>query len=54
MRRRSACTTASSGRKPFTCDFVFASRDLRPRLRAMSVDGSSRASDHQPVLLELG
>jgi len=40
--------------EPFTCDFVFASRDLRPRLRAMSVDGSSRASDHQPVLLELG
>ena len=26
--------------EPFTCDFVFASRDLRPRLRAISVDAA--------------
>ena len=38
----------------FTCDFIFASRDLRPRLQAIAVDAGSRASDHQPVLLELG
>ena len=37
----------------FACDFVFASRDLRPRLRAIAVDAATSASDHQPVMLEL-
>jgi endonuclease/exonuclease/phosphatase family metal-dependent hydrolase len=40
--------------EPFACDFVFATRDLRPRLRAIAVDGKTQASDHQPVMLELG
>ncbi|MBN9463244.1 MAG: endonuclease/exonuclease/phosphatase family protein [Burkholderiales bacterium] len=39
---------------PYTCDFVFASADLLPRLRAMRVDADTQASDHQPVLVELG
>jgi endonuclease/exonuclease/phosphatase family metal-dependent hydrolase len=39
--------------EPFTCDFIFASRDLAPRLETVKVDGDTRASDHQPVLLEL-
>ena len=38
----------------FACDFVFATRDLRPRLRAVAVDAATAASDHQPVLVELG
>jgi endonuclease/exonuclease/phosphatase family metal-dependent hydrolase len=38
---------------PFTCDFVFTTRDLRPRLRSIAVEGSTSASDHQPVMLEL-
>ena len=37
----------------FACDFMFATRDLRPRLRAIAVDAATSASDHQPVLLEL-
>ena len=37
----------------FACDFVFATRDLRGRLRAITVDAQTQASDHQPVLLEL-
>jgi len=37
----------------FACDFVFATRDLRPRLRAIAVDAATSASDHQPVMLEL-
>ena len=37
----------------FACDFVFATRDLRPRLRSIAVDAGTSASDHQPVLLEL-
>ena len=39
--------------EPFTCDFFFASRDLRPRLQAIAVDATSSASDHQPLVLEL-
>lgn len=37
----------------FACDFIFTTQDLRPRLRAIRVDGRTQASDHQPVLLEL-
>jgi endonuclease/exonuclease/phosphatase family metal-dependent hydrolase len=38
---------------PFACDFVFASRDLRDRLREIAVEGATAASDHQPMRLEL-
>ena len=37
----------------FACDFVFASRDLRPRLRAVEVERGSDASDHQAMRLAL-
>ena len=37
----------------FACDFIFASADLLPRVRAFEVDDRTRASDHQPLLLEL-
>ena len=37
---------------PFACDFLFATSDLR--LRAVAVDATTAASDHQPVLVELG
>jgi endonuclease/exonuclease/phosphatase family metal-dependent hydrolase len=43
----------SWGPEPMACDFVFASRDLLPRARRIEVNGDSRASDHQPVLVEL-
>jgi endonuclease/exonuclease/phosphatase family metal-dependent hydrolase len=36
-----------------TCDFIFASEDLLPRVRAVRVDSETQASDHQPQLLEL-
>ncbi len=38
---------------PYCCDFVFVSAPLRERVRALRVDGETRASDHQPVLFEL-
>ena len=41
------------GPVPITCDFVFVSEDLKPRLKHMEVNVQTRASDHQPVLLEL-
>lgn len=37
----------------FACDFIFASEDLLPHLRAFRVDGETRSSDHQPQMLEL-
>jgi endonuclease/exonuclease/phosphatase family metal-dependent hydrolase len=37
----------------FACDFIFASEDLLPHVRSFRVDGQTRASDHQPQLLEL-
>jgi endonuclease/exonuclease/phosphatase family metal-dependent hydrolase len=42
------------GPVPITCDFMFVSEDLAPRVRRVEVDLATRASDHQPVLLELG
>ena len=36
------------------CDFYFVSADLRSRLKSIRVDQQTQASDHQPVILELG
>lgn len=38
----------------FTCDFVFVSDDLAPRLRELRVDAGADGSDHQPLLVRLG
>jgi len=38
---------------PYCCDYVFVTEDLVPRLRAIRVDGANRASDHQPVIIDL-
>ncbi|MEO7057709.1 MAG: endonuclease/exonuclease/phosphatase family protein [Caldimonas sp.] len=38
----------------FACDFICASADLRSRLRAVAVDATTAASDHQPMMIELG
>lgn len=43
----------NEGESPYCCDFVFVSEDLRSRLRSIMVDGMNRASDHQPVVVEL-
>lgn len=39
---------------PIACDFVFVSGTLAPRVRRIEVDGQTKASDHQPVMIELG
>jgi endonuclease/exonuclease/phosphatase family metal-dependent hydrolase len=39
--------------EPMACDYIFASGDLRSRLRAVAIDGRTEASDHQPVMVEL-
>ena len=42
-----------AGESPYCCDYVFVTEDLVPRLRSIRVDGANRASDHQPVIVEL-
>lgn len=41
------------GPDPAAFDFVFVSDALAPRVRRIEVDLKTRASDHQPVLIEL-
>ncbi len=42
------------GPEPISCDFMFVSEDLAPRVRTLTVDTQTRLSDHQPVVLQLG
>ena len=39
---------------PYCCDYVFVTPDLVPRLRSIRIDAETQASDHQPVMVELG
>jgi endonuclease/exonuclease/phosphatase family metal-dependent hydrolase len=39
--------------EPFACDFIFVTEDLAAQVEDVVVDGATRASDHQPVLLRL-
>ncbi|VBY53081.1 endonuclease/exonuclease/phosphatase family protein [Burkholderia pseudomallei] len=36
-----------------TCDFAFVTDTLVRRLSRCEIDGTVRASDHQPIVLEL-
>jgi endonuclease/exonuclease/phosphatase family metal-dependent hydrolase len=49
----SFCIADQTYGPPHCCDFVLLSDSLRPRLRRMRTDTQTRASDHQPVLVEL-
>ncbi len=42
------------GPVPITCDFMFVSDALASHVKRMDVNLETRASDHQPILLELG
>ncbi|MDQ2733966.1 MAG: endonuclease/exonuclease/phosphatase family protein [Pseudomonadota bacterium] len=39
--------------EPFACDFILATHDLQGRLRAVDVDATTAASDHQPMMVDL-
>jgi endonuclease/exonuclease/phosphatase family metal-dependent hydrolase len=39
--------------RPIACDFVFLTQGLAERVWQFRVDTETRASDHQPVLIEL-
>lgn len=38
---------------PFCCDFIFVTEDLADRVIDVTVNATTSASDHQPVLLQL-
>lgn len=40
------------GAAPYCCDFVFVSEDLAARLQRVAIDADTKASDHQPVIVE--
>ena len=42
------------GGDPMACDFVFVSAGLAAHVHSVQVDLQTRASDHQPVLVEFG
>ena len=42
------------GPDPMACDFIFVSAGLAPRVQRVEVDLRTRASDHQPVVVEFG
>ena len=56
-RRPHAPTFCVHSRKfsktPYCCDFVFVTDDLAARVRSIEVDLATRASDHQPVIVEI-
>lgn len=39
--------------RQFACDFAFVSADLAPRVKALQIDATSDAADHQAVILTL-
>ncbi len=41
------------GPEPVGCDFFFVSDSLAPRVKSFAVNQETKASDHQPVMLEL-
>ena len=40
--------------QPLCCDFIFVTDDLATRVRNLTIDAHTQASDHQPVLIEFG
>ena len=42
------------GGAPFYCDYMFVTPDLVSKLRSLRIDSATQASDHQPVVVELG
>jgi endonuclease/exonuclease/phosphatase family metal-dependent hydrolase len=49
----SFCLFEQSNGPPHCCDFMFVTEDLAPRISRIVYDQKTRASDHQPVLIEL-
>lgn len=49
----SFCLYDQRYKQPHCCDFILLTPDLQPRLRRIFYDTETKASDHQPVLVEL-
>jgi endonuclease/exonuclease/phosphatase family metal-dependent hydrolase len=44
----------SPGGPELHCDFIFVSEDLKSRVRSLAIDQKTQASDHQPLVLDIG
>lgn len=51
---RQATFHLHDGATPYCCDYVFVTPDLVPRLKSLTIDTVTQASDHQPLIVELG
>jgi endonuclease/exonuclease/phosphatase family metal-dependent hydrolase len=49
----SFCLYEQSNGPPHCCDFMFVTEDLASKVREISYNQQTKASDHQPVLLEI-
>jgi endonuclease/exonuclease/phosphatase family metal-dependent hydrolase len=49
----SMCLFDQADGPPRCLDFAFVTADLAPRIASVVYDQSSRASDHQPLIVEL-
>jgi endonuclease/exonuclease/phosphatase family metal-dependent hydrolase len=49
----SMCLWEHGSNGPHCCDFVFLSSGLVPKLRKIEINQTSKASDHQPLIVEL-
>ena len=47
----SFCIANQNYGTPHCCDYIFVSGDLVPRLRSITYETATRASDHQPALI---
>jgi len=39
---------------PYCCDYALVTKELAPRLKTIRIDAATQASDHQPLIVELG
>ena len=51
-RARQATFHLFDGEPPYCCDYMFVTPDLVPRVRSLRIDVETKASDHQPVIVE--
>jgi endonuclease/exonuclease/phosphatase family metal-dependent hydrolase len=48
-----SCIVDRSYGEPHCCDYILVTEDLAPRIRRIVCDEATRASDHQPLLIEM-
>ena len=52
-KERQATFHLYDGEPPYCCDYMFMTPDLVPRVASIRIDTETKASDHQPVIVDL-